>query len=77
MSSATDAVDLGHHLSTQEEIAYAAQTVTALADARGENDVLAIHREDGDPVRLAPAIADLVLDLCPGEMTGVHTPSAA
>ena len=72
MSNATDAVDLGHRLPTRDEIACAAQAVTALAHARTGNSVLAIHREDGEPVRLAPAIADLVLDLLGGVASG-HT----
>ncbi len=72
MSNATDAVDLGHRLPTQDEIACAAQAVTALADVRGGNGVLAIHREDGEPVRLVPAIAALVLDLLDGVAAG-HT----
>ena len=70
MSSATGAVDLAHRLPTQEEIACAAQAVTALAGARAGNGVLAIHREDGEPVRLEPAIADLVLDLLDGVASG-------
>ena len=70
MSNATDAVDLGHRLPTQDEIACAAQAVTALAHARGGNGVLAIHREDGESVRLAPAIADLVIDLLGGVASG-------
>ncbi|MCY4591641.1 MAG: helix-turn-helix domain-containing protein [Alphaproteobacteria bacterium] len=36
----------------------------------GGNDVLAIHREDGESVRLAPAIADLVIDLLGGVASG-------
>ena len=72
MSNTTDAVDLGHRLPTQDEIACAAQAVTALAHARGGNGVLAIHHEDGEPVRLAPAIADLVIDLLGGVASG-HT----
>ena len=70
MSNATDAVDLGHRLPTQDEIACAEQAVTALAHARGGNGVLAIHREDGEAVRLAPAIADLVIDLLGGVASG-------
>ncbi len=72
MSNATDAVDLGYRLPTQDEIACAAQAVTALADARGGNGVLAIHCDDGESVRLAPAIADLVIDLLGGVASG-HT----
>ena len=63
MSNATDAVDLGHRFPTEDEIACAAQAVTVLAHARGGNSVLAIQREDGESVRLAPGIADLVIDL--------------
>ena len=63
MSKATDAVGLGHRLPTQDEMACATQAVTALAQARGGNGVLAIHRDDGEAVRLAPAIADLVINL--------------
>ena len=70
MSSATDAVDLGHRLPTQDEIACAEQAVTALAHARGGSGVLAIHHEDGEAVRLAPAIADLVIDLLGGVASG-------
>ena len=70
MSNATDAEDLGHRLPTQDEIACAEQAVTALAHAREGNGVLAIHREDGEAVRLAPAIADLVIDLLGGVASG-------
>ncbi len=71
MSNA-DAVDLGHRFPTQDEVACAARAVTALADARARNGVLAIHREDGETVRLAPAIADLVIDLLDSVASG-HT----
>lgn len=70
MSNATDAVDLGHRLPTQDEIGCAAQAVAALARARAGNGVLAIHREDGESVRLAPAIADLMIDLLDGVASG-------
>ena len=70
MSNATEAADLGHRLPTQDEIACAEQAVTALAHARDGNGVLAIHREDGEAVRLAPAIADLVIDLLGGVASG-------
>ncbi|MDE0695709.1 MAG: helix-turn-helix domain-containing protein [Boseongicola sp.] len=66
----SNAMDLSHRLPTTDEIASAARAVTALADARGGNGVLAIHREDGDSVRLAPAIADLVIDLLGGVASG-------
>ena len=72
MGKTTDAVDLRRRLPTQDEIACAAQAVTALTRARAGNGVLAIHREDGESVRLAPAIADLVIDLLGGVASG-HT----
>ena len=72
MSDTADAVDLGHRLPTQEETACAAQAVMALSNARDENGVLAIRREDGKSVRLAPAVADLVIDLLDGVASG-HT----
>ncbi len=72
MSNAAEAVDLGHRLPTRDEIACAAQAIMALAHARGGNGVLAIQREDGEAVPLAPAIADLVIDLLGGVASG-HT----
>ena len=63
MSNATDAVGLGHRLPTQDEMACAVHAVTTLAHARGGNGVLAIRHDDAEAVRLAPAIADLVIDL--------------
>ena len=70
MSNATDAADLGHRLPTQDEIACAAQAVAELAHARGGNGVPAIQREGGEAVRLAPAIADLMIDLLGGVASG-------
>ena len=70
MSNPSDALDLGRRLPTHDEIACAAQAATALAHARNGNGVLAIHREDGEAVRLAPAIADLVIDLLGGVASG-------
>ena len=71
MSNASEALDLRHRLPTQDEIACAAQAVTALAHARAGNGALAIHREGGEAVRLAPAIADLVIDLLGGVASGL------
>ena len=70
MSSATEAAGLGHRLPTQDEIACADQAVAALAHLRNGNGVLTIYREDGKAVRLAPAIADLVIDLLGGVASG-------
>ena len=70
MGDAPDAVDLGRRPPTQGEMACAAHAVTALAQARGGNGVLAIRRDDGESVRLAPAIADLVIELLGGVASG-------
>ena len=70
MSNATDAVGLEHRLPTQDEIACATQAVRALAEAPAGAGVLTIHRKDGEAVRLAPAIADLVIDLLGGVASG-------
>ena len=72
MSNATDAVDLGHRLPTQDEIACADQALTALTDARVRNGAVAINRDGGEAVRLEPAIADLVIGLLGGVAAG-HT----
>ena len=63
MPDAAEALDLTRRSPTQDEIACAAEAATALAQARTTAGVLAIHREDGESVRLAPAVADLVIDL--------------
>ncbi len=70
MDSAAEATDLTRRLPTQDEIACAAEAATALAQARAADGVLAIHGEDGKPVLLAPAIADLVIDLLGGVASG-------
>lgn len=70
MDSAAEAVDLTRRLPTQDEIACAAEAAAALARARAADGVLAIHGEDGKSVQLAPAIADLVIDLLGGVASG-------
>ena len=70
MSNASEVIDLTNRLPTQDEIACAAEAATALSSARAGNGVLAIHRENGESVRLAPAIADLVIDLLGGVASG-------
>ena len=72
MSNAIELVDLRHRRPTQDEIACAAQAATALAHARAGNGVLAIHRDDGEIVRLVPAIADLLIDLL-GNVASGHS----
>ncbi len=70
MPDTAEAVDLTRRAPTQDEIACAADAATALAQARTAEDILAIHREDGTSIRLAPAVADLVINLLDGLAAG-------
>jgi len=70
MSDAAETVDLTRRPPTQDETACAVEASTALAQTRAADGVLTIHREDGEPVRLAPAVADLVIDLLDGVAAG-------
>ena len=70
MSNAHGGTDLRHRLPTQDEITCAAHAVAALGRARAGNGAVAIQRDEGEPVRLAPAIADLVIDLLGGVASG-------
>jgi excisionase family DNA binding protein len=63
MENAAEVIDLTRRLPTREEVASAAEAATALANARAENDALEIRGDDGEPVRLAPAIANIMIDL--------------
>jgi excisionase family DNA binding protein len=63
MENAAEVIDLTRRLPTREEIASAAEASTALANARAENGALEIRGDDGEPVRLAPALADIMIDL--------------
>lgn len=63
MENAAEVIDLTRRLPTREEVASAAEAATALANARAENDALEIRGDDGKPVRLAPAIANIMIDL--------------
>ena len=70
MDSAAEAAGLTRRLPTEDEIVCAAEAATVLAEARAADGILAIHREDGGSVRLAPAIVDLVIDLLGGVAAG-------
>jgi len=70
MDSTAEATDLTRRLPTRDEIACAAEAATALARARAVDGELAIRSEDGNSVRLAPAVADLVIDLLGGVAAG-------
>ena len=63
MDNAAEVVDLTRRLPTHEEIASAAEAATALANARADNGGLIIRNDGGEAVRLAPAIADIMIDL--------------
>jgi len=63
MHDTAEVIDLTRRLPTREEIANAAEAATALETARAENGSLEIRGDGGAPIRLAPAIADLVIDL--------------
>lgn len=63
MGDAAEVIELTQRLPTNEEIASAAEAATALVKARTENGALVINGLDGEPVQLAPAIAELVIDL--------------
>ena len=70
MADTAEVVALTRRPPMQDEIACAAEAATALARTRAADGVLAIHRDDGTSVRLAPAIADLVIDLLDGIASG-------
>ena len=59
-AATAEVIDLTRRLPTSEEIESAAEAATVLANARTENDALEIP---GGGVRLAPAIADLMIDV--------------
>jgi len=63
MENAAEMIDLTRRLPTREEIVSAAEAATALANARAECGALEIRGDDGEPVRLAPALADIMIDL--------------
>jgi excisionase family DNA binding protein len=63
MDSTAEVIDLTRRLPTREEIASAAEAATALANARAKNGSLLIHGDHDEPVRLAPALANLMIDL--------------
>lgn len=63
MHNAAEVIDLTLRLPTREEVASAAEAATALATARATNGALEIRGDHDKPVRLAPAIAELMIDL--------------
>lgn len=64
MAQALEREDLTHRLPTKDEVASAADAATALANAREADGGLVIAKMKGHgPVRLAPAICDLIIDM--------------
>ncbi|MCY3878480.1 MAG: helix-turn-helix domain-containing protein [Rhodobacteraceae bacterium] len=70
MPDAAEAVDLTRRSPTQDEMACAAEAATALTRVRAVDGVPAIQGEDGEAVRLVPAVADLVINLLGGVAAG-------
>jgi excisionase family DNA binding protein len=63
MTNAAPVTDLTRRLPTKEEIESAAEAATALAQAKARDGALVIGGEDGQQIRMAPAISDLLVDL--------------
>lgn len=63
MGRSADILELSHRLPTRDEVDSAADAATALANAKNHNGALEIIGSDGNPVRFAPAIAALLVDL--------------
>jgi len=63
MADTAEITDLTHRLPTRDEVASAAEAATALANARDPGGQLAIQDGNGELVRLAPAIGDLIIEL--------------
>lgn len=63
MPNTANVTDLTQRLPTNDEIESAAEASRALAHAQAETGRLALSGANGDQVRLAPAIADLIVNL--------------
>jgi excisionase family DNA binding protein len=63
MPQKAEVIELARRLPTSDEIESAAEAATALANAQGTNGALEIAGADGESIRLAPAIAELLIDL--------------
>lgn len=60
---ANAAADLTRRLPTSEEVQSAAEAATALARAKSEDGALIVGGGEGNRLRLAPAISELLVDL--------------
>ncbi len=63
MTQPANVTDLTQRLPTHDEVASAAEASRALAQAQAEHGSLQFSGMNGDQVQIAPAIADLVVDL--------------
>ena len=63
MADSAFAADLTRRLPTPEEIDNAAEAATALAQATGRDGTLVIAGADGQELRIAPAVSELLVDL--------------
>ena len=63
MPGAANVIDLTRRLPTNDEIESAAEASRAIAHVQSESGCLVLSGENGDEVRLAPAIADLIINL--------------
>jgi excisionase family DNA binding protein len=63
MPNTANVTDLTQRLPTNDEIESAAEASRALAHAQAETGRLALSGTNGDQVQLAPAIADLIVNL--------------
>lgn len=63
MSNLAEVLDLTHRLPTEEEVTNAADAAAVLASARAEDGALVVGGSNTNPISLATAIADLVIDL--------------
>jgi excisionase family DNA binding protein len=63
MGETAEVIELTRRLPTRDEISSAAEAATALARARAESGALSLSGADSEAVPLAPAIADLIVDV--------------
>lgn len=63
MTETAEIIDLTRRLPTRDEIENAADAATSLANARHQDGTLEISGPDGEAIRLAPAICDLLVDV--------------
>ena len=63
MPGAANVIDLTRRLPTNDEIESAAEASRAIARGQSESSCLVLSGENGDEVRLAPAITDLIINL--------------